>query len=175
MIAQSPNVSLNDDLYHPAYEKIWEIMKSCRFGMLTTVDSNGSLHSRPMTTVQKGFAGTIWFFAPTDSDAARTVKENEQACVAYANTDKADFVCLSGTASIVMEKSIKEKLWNPMVQAWFPLGPLASDVALIKMDAHHAEYWDSESNKLLQLYSMAAAYVTGTRPKGLGEHQSIKL
>jgi general stress protein 26 len=164
-----------DDIYHPAYEKVWEIMKGCRFGMLTTVDSGGSLHAKPMTTVQKEFSGTIWFFAPTNSEAVSAIEESEQVCVAYANSHKAGFVCLSGTASIVMNKAIKDKLWGPMVQAWFPLGPFASDVALIKVDAHRAEYWDSTSNKLQQLYSMAVAYVSGTTPKGMGEHRAVEL
>jgi general stress protein 26 len=156
-------------------EKLWDIIKSCRFAMLTTIEKDGSLRARPMTTVQKEFGGTLWFFAPADSDAIQAVEANEQVCVAYANADKADFVSLSGEASVVMETAIKEKLWSPMVQAWFPQGPASSEVALIKVDAANAEYWDSKSNKLVQLYSMAAAYVQGTTPKNIGDHRQLKL
>src|SRR5712671_2755630 len=120
--------------FDASHDKLWEIIKGCRYGMLTTIEEDGSLRARPMTTVQKQFGGTLWLFAPTHCDAARAVEANEQVCVAYANASKADFMCLSGTASIVTHTAIKEKLWTPMVQAWFPQGPASHDVALIKID-----------------------------------------
>lgn len=157
-----------------SYDKLWHIIKGCRFGMLTTLE-DGMLRSRPMTTVQKEFGGTIWFFVPTDSDAAHAIARNEQVCVAYANVDKADFVSLSGTASIITHTGIKEKFWSAMVQAWFPQGAASDDVSMIKMDVSCADYWDSVSNKFVQHYSMASAYVRGSTPKHIGEHRSLKM
>jgi general stress protein 26 len=173
MASQFPRAS-NTHSLTDAYDKLWEIIKDCRFGMLTTVEADGSLRARPMTTVQKEFSGTLWFFSPAESDATRAIEENEHVCVAYANTDKADFVSLTGSASFVMDKSVKEKLWNPMVQAWFPQGPSSPDVILIKVDANRGEYWDSKSNRLVQLFSLAAAYVKGATPD-MGEHRKLNL
>jgi len=170
----SPN-SLEHDSFDPGYEKLWKIIQNCRFAMLTTIERDGSLRSRPMTTIQKDFGGTLWFFAPTESDAAMAVAVNESVSVAYANVDKADFVSIAGTASVVTNIAIKEKLWNPMVEAWFPQGPTSPDVALIKVDASRAEYWDSRSNKLVQLFAIATAYVKGTTPKNIGEHREVRV
>jgi general stress protein 26 len=170
MASQYPRTS-NTQSLTDAYAKLWEIIKDSRFGMLTTVEADGSLRARPMTTVQKEFSGTLWFFSPTDSDATRAVEENEHVCVAYANTDKTE---LTGSASLVMDKSVKEKLWNPMVQAWFPQGANSPDVILIKVDANRGEYWDSKSNRLVQLFSLASAFVKGTTPD-MGEHRKFNL
>jgi general stress protein 26 len=46
-----------------------------------------------------------------------------------------------------------------MVQAWFPQGPDADSVVLIRVRVDHAEYWDGEywdgqDNKLVQLISV---------------------
>jgi len=38
----------------------------------------------------------------------------------------------------------------------------------------HAEYWDVKESKPTQLFKMAAAAVTGERPK-LGEHKEVAL
>jgi general stress protein 26 len=158
-----------------SYDKLWEIVKDCRFAMLTTVEQDGTLRARPMTTVQKEFGGTLWFIAPAESDAVTAVAVNEQVNVAYADTDKADFVSVSGTASVVSNIAIKEKLWSPMAQAWFPQGPSSPDVVVLKIDATQAEYWDSKNNKLLRLFSMAGALARGTQPKDIGEHRAVKL
>jgi len=160
--------------FDESHAKLWEIIKSSRFAMLTTIE-DGALRARPMTTVQKDFGGTLWFFAPAHSAVAHAIESNEQVCVAYANADKADFVSMSGVASLVNHAAIKEKLWSPMVQAWFPQGASSQEVALIKVDITNAEYWDSIGNKLVHLYSMARAYVRGTTPKNISEHRQVKM
>ena len=158
-----------------SYERLWDLIKDSPVAMLITVEEDGSMRSRPMTTVQKEFSGRLWFFAPTMSDAVRAIEENASVCVAYANTADADFVSISGHASIVTDAAIKQKLWSPMVQAWFPEGAEASTVSLIKVYADHAEYWDSVSNKIVQLFSMASAYLRGKTPKNIGEHHKVEF
>ena len=49
--------------------KLGELIKDIRVAMLTTVDNEGRLHSRPMATQQTEFDGTLWFF--TDSDSVK--------------------------------------------------------------------------------------------------------
>jgi general stress protein 26 len=166
------NAGYNFDADHA---QLWAIIKECRIAMLTTVEVGGLLRARPMTTVQKEFGGTLWFFSPTDSDAVHAVRENEQVCVAYANPDKADFVSLSGLGAVVTETAIKEVLWNSMVQTWFPQGPSSSEVAIIKIDVTRAEYWNSRSNNLVQLFAVAEAAVRGDTPKRVGEHREVRM
>jgi general stress protein 26 len=166
---------MRSEFVDQSYDRVWEIIKDCRFAMLMTVEADGSLRSRPMTTVQKEFSGRLWFFAPTHSDATHAVEQNSNVCVAYANASHADFVSISGEASIVTDAAIKERLWSPMLEAYFPHGAPSPEVSLIKVYATHAEYWDSKSSKLVQLFSMASAYLRGKPPRHLGEHHQVKM
>jgi general stress protein 26 len=157
-----------------AYEKLWTMIRECRFAMLTTTDESSELRGRPMTTLQKDFDGRIWFIAPTSSEPVRDIESNPNVSLAYSDTPDADFVSITGKASIEFDIEQKQKLWSPMVAAWFPQGPESNDVALIRVDANRADYWDSKSNRLVQLFSMAKALATGEKPK-MGEHGSLRL
>jgi general stress protein 26 len=156
-------------------EKLWAMIKDCRFAMLVTVEGDGALRSRPMTSVQKEFDGSLWFFASAQSPAVAAIAGHADVCLAYADADAADFVSISGTASVEHEIARKQALWNPIVQAWFPQGAESSDVVLIRVAANHAEYWDANSSKLVELYSLASALIKGTTPKHMGEHRHVAL
>jgi general stress protein 26 len=167
-------------------EKLWEIIKKTRFAIFVTREPREAgaplsqagdevLRSRPLTTIQKEFDGTLWFFVSRTSSVVAAVNRNPQVCLAYADTGDADFVTVSGAAAVVDDVAQKQSLWNSMVQAWFPAGPESPAVVLVKVAAESAEYWDSTSNKLVQLFGMARALVTGTQPKHMGEHHQVQL
>ena len=70
----------------------------------------------------------------------------------------------------------KKELWNPpAVQAWFPEGADSPQNVLLQVIPDHAEYWDSKSNKLVQLFTMAKALATGTPPRDIGEHRTVPI
>ena len=48
-------------------KKLRKLMKDIRTAMLTTTARDGSLRSRPMTTSEVEFDGTLWFIARTGS------------------------------------------------------------------------------------------------------------
>jgi hypothetical protein len=69
----------------------------------------------------------------------------------------------------------KKELWKPAVQAWFPEGAESPQNVLVKVVPDHAEYWDSKSNKLVQLFTMAKALATGSPPNDIGEHRTVAM
>jgi general stress protein 26 len=62
-----------------------------------------------------------------------------------------------------------------MASAWFPGGLDDPHLALINVDIHSAEYWDSASSKMTQLFAVAKGIFTGQRPADVGEHVTIKI
>ena len=66
-------------------------------------------------------------------------------------------------------------LWNPMLKPWFPDGLETPDIALLKITADHAEYWDTSSNTMLHLYGMAKAALTGESARGDAEHEELDI
>jgi general stress protein 26 len=161
---------MNDDTQ--ARQKLWAMISKARFAMFVTLDADRTLRGRPMTTIQDTFDGTLWFFARADSDVVRAVHTNPQVCLTYGNSNAADFVSVSGRATVVTDVTRKKELWNDAVQAWFPEGAESPTVALLDVEALSGEYWDSE-NQLVRLFSMARALSTSTTPKNMGEHEKV--
>lgn len=160
-------------------EHLWSLIKDIRFAMFTTTHGNGHLHSRPMTTQNKSINedNTLWFFMSRKSEPVADLdpKDGTSVNVAYADTDKDSYVSVSGTARVVEDRARAEQLWSKMAEAWFPGGPTDPDLALVRVDIVHADYWDVKENKLTQLFKMAKAAVTGNPPTGMGEHGSVRM
>ena len=158
-----------------AREKLWSMIKKYRFAMMTTREHDDALRSRPMTTIEREYDGSLWFFAKADSDAVVSVAAHPEICLSYSDSDNFDFVSVAGTAVVVVDVATKKELWKPAVQAWFPEGAESPLNVLLKVSADHAEYWDSKSNKLVQLFTLAKALATGKPPHDIGEHRNVPL
>ena len=112
---------------------------------------------------------------PQTWSVAKRMTVHDQIALSYSDSDNFDFVSVAGAATVVTEVAKKKELWKPAVQAWFPEGADSSQNVLIKVAPDHAEYWDSKSNRLVQLFTLAKALATGTPPNDMGEHRNVTL
>ena len=64
--------------------------------MLTTVDEDGTLRSRPMGTQEIEFDGDLWFFTADPSGKSAEVREHQQVNVSYADPGSTRYVSVSG-------------------------------------------------------------------------------
>lgn len=179
------STNVNNDGQHPndisetpeARERLWEMIKDIRFSMFTTRHSNGHLHARPMTTQNRsmGENASLWFFMALDSEPVADLMADPVVNVVYADTSADSYVSVSGNAAVVEDMAMKEKLWSKMAQAWFPAGHTDPNLALVQVKIQHANYWDVKESKVVQLFQMAKAAFTGSPPKSLGEHATIRM
>ena len=95
--------------------------------------------------------------------------------MSYADTDEDSYVCVSGTASVSEDTAKKRDLWSPMAEAWFPGGVDDPDLLLVRLDIEHADYWDVKQSKVVQLWRMATAAVTGKPPTDMAEHGHVDM
>ena len=160
-----------------ARAKLWDLIKDIRFAMFTTRHSNGHLHSRPMTTQNSKLDEdrSLWFFMLRKSEPVADLAGDSTVNVVYADPGEDSYVSVSGTAVVVEDMARKERLWSKMAQAWFPGGSTDPDLALVCVTISHANYWDVEESKVVQLYKMAKAAVTGKPPTNLGEQAEIRM
>lgn len=158
-------------------EHLWKMIKGIRFGMFTTRHGNGHLHSRPMTTQNKAIEAdeSLWFFMSKKGDPVDDLKSEPMVNVAYADPGSDTYVSVSGTAAMIEDAEKKKQLWNKMNEAWFPGGPTDPDVALVQVQIAHANYWDVKESKIVQLFEMAKAVVTGKPPTGMGQHGEVRM
>lgn len=160
-----------------ARTKLWELIKDIRFAMFTTRHTNGYLHSRPMTTQNRRIDEdtSLWFFMSRSNGPVDDVRNDASVNVVYADPGNDSYVSVSGNARVVEDAARKEQLWSKMNDAWFPLGPTDPDVALIEVKIVQAHYWDVDDSKIVQLFKMAAATVTGNPPTDMGEHAAVRM
>jgi general stress protein 26 len=161
----------------PARDKLWTMIKDIKFAMFTTRHGNGHLHARPMTTQNKKLDDddSLWFFMSKEDDAVADLRDDAMVGVIYANPSSDTYVSVSGTAAAVEDDAKKRELWTKLAEAWFPGGPADPKLALVQVKIIHAHYWDVKDSKLVQLYAMAKAAVSGQPPKHLGDHGEVRM
>lgn len=162
---------------HPR-ETLWEMIKDIRYAMITHVHLDGRLRACPMTTANREGMNedqNLYFLIAKDSMLGHCLAKPAQINVAYSNPEEDSYVSIAAFARLSDDMALKEKLFSPMAKSWFPEGPTDPNLTVLVARAEHAEYWDVKQNKIVQLFTMAKAAVTGEPPKDMGDHQEIRL
>jgi general stress protein 26 len=155
-------------------QKLGELIQDIDFAMLTTVDEDGTLRSRPMSTQKTPFNGTLWFFTEAASPKVDEIEQEREVNLGYADPKNQRYVSVSGRARLVRDDAKKRELWSPVYKIYFSSGPEDPNVALLKVDVQKAEYWVSGSNAVGRLIDFAKAMITGDDEQ-LGENEKLDL
>lgn len=148
-------------------------IKGIRIAMLTTIEPDGKLISRPMATQEIAFDGTLWFFTQTDTPKVEQAQRNQQVNVAYAKPDSDRFISVSGTAELVRDRQQIHDLWKPFLTAWFPKGENDPELALLKITVESAEIWEGPSNPVVRFVGLAKGAIMHQYDQG--KEQKIDL
>ena len=153
-------------------QKVRDIIKGTRIAMLTHVDEDGRLVSKPMATQEVDFDGTVRFIAERASDQGMDIQKNPNVNVAYSGNGA--WVSLSGTARIVNDTDKLRELWSSFTGSWLEGGPENPNNVLIEIDADTAEYWDTPGGQVATVLSLVKSKLTGKRYSG-GENDKVDL
>ena len=156
-------------------EKINDLVKGIKVAMLTTIDTDGSLRSRPLYTQEAEIDGDLWFFVDGDSAKGEEIARDSRVNVSYAEPKDQRYVSLSGTAEMLHDRAKIKELWSPVAKGWYPGGPEDPRIALLRVKVEKAEYWDSPSGKMVQLAGFLKAVITGERLEYAGENEKVEL
>ncbi len=159
---------------NPDIKKLAGLMKGIKFAMLTTVEEDGSLHSRPMTTQEVEFDGDLWFFTRADSPKVWEAGHHRQVNVSFAESEKNTFISASGVATLIRDRGKMEELWKAPYKIFFPQGLEDPEIALLKVTVEKAEYWDSSPTAIGRAFDFARAYLAKD-PGKLGEHAKVAV
>lgn len=127
--------------------KFWEALKSDRTLMLG-LDGVEDGHARPMTAQVEGEAGPIWFFTARDNVLVKHLKHGQRAIAAFSAKDHELFASIKGSLHLDNNPAVIDRLWNAFVAAWYQGGKDDPKLALLRLDAEHAEIWLNESSML---------------------------
>jgi general stress protein 26 len=156
-----------------ALRQIYAKIEGIKYAMITSIGQDGLLRSRPMATTEAERNGELWFFVYDGSDKANEIARNSQVNLSYTDANSMH-VSISGIARIAQDRQRMERLWNPLFRSWFPKGLDEPGIALLCVTIEEAEFWDTTSSKVAQLFQMAKSILTGSQANP-GEHKEIKL
>jgi len=156
-------------------EKLIEMVKDSRTCMLITNEKTAeNLSGRPMSISKIDDDGTIWFFTKESSYKVDEIEESKKVSIAITNESSNNYLMIHGSATLVKDKTKMKELWSSLLKAWFPLGLEDPDMILIKVTPYEVNYWDGSSSKMVVLFNMLKAIVTGKEFEQ-GEHGKINL
>jgi general stress protein 26 len=151
-----------------------ELIQDIKVAMMTTVDEDGSLRSRPMWTQNRKFDGQLWFFTREHSAKVDEVEHDHHVSLSYAEPSKSRFVSVSGRCQLVTDKEKAAQLWDPTLKAWFPEGLEDPELSLLCITVEKAEYWDTPNSRMVQLIGFVKATLTGEAYKP-GDNQKVDV
>ncbi len=159
-----------------SFARLGELIKDINIAMLSTVADDGTIRSRPMGTQQIDLLdGALWFFTSSESPKTEEIVHRKQVNLSYASIEHQRYVSVSGQAHLVRDRAKAKELWKPAAKIWFPDGVDDPTLVLLRVDVVAAEYWDSPSSKMIQLYGMAKYAFTGKKSSELGENIHLDL
>ncbi|AEO42639.1 pyridoxamine 5'-phosphate oxidase family protein [Xanthomonas perforans] len=129
-------------------EKFWKALKSDRTVMLG-LDGVEDGHARPMTAQIEGDSGgPIWFFTSKDNALIAMLGQGRRVIGAFSSKGHDLFASISGSLREDTDPAMVDRLWNPYVAAWYEGGKTDPNLALLRLDADHAQIWLNESSLL---------------------------
>ena len=165
----------HDHMAHDGAGKLYDLVKDIKVAMMTSVEADGSLHSRPMYNQKADEHGDIWFFTRAKTPKVSELRNDAQVNLAYSDPSSQNYVSVSGTAEIITDTAKIKDMWSEGLRTWFPKGPDDPDIALLRIHPSGGEYWDGASQTVLQLYGYAKARLTGKPPTELADNKKVSL
>jgi len=157
-------------------KKLAKLIDGIKIAMMTTLDENGRMHSRPMVTQQIEFDGDLWFLTGANSHKVTELNKTHQVHLDYVSIEDGRFVSISGQGQIISDRKKAEELWSPIYRAWFPKGLDDPNLVCLKVEIEEAEYWDTASNAMVYLIGIGKALLQGEPYQASEkEHKKINL
>lgn len=156
----------NDDM-----DKLASLIDDAGTAMLTTIDDDGKMSSRPMMPLQMDANGSLWFF--TKRDATDKEAGHNQLNLTFSDDGDGTFISLSGSSKLLRNEAKIKELWSPMVRPWFPDGEDDPSLALLRVDVEGGEYWNSSSSSMVRFATHVISVIAG-REIGIGENKTVR-
>jgi general stress protein 26 len=112
-----------------------EILHQSRVVQLLTYDELDNRVARWMTMYRRESSpeNEFWFATSAYSRKIAHIEKNPQVVLVALHPDQRKELLFEGKAEIVNDKSIKEELWVPSWDMFFPRGVESQDLVLLKI------------------------------------------
>jgi general stress protein 26 len=156
----------------PGLERLAELIADAEVGMLTTEDSDGTLRSRPLMTLEMDEQGRLWFFTELSTRKVGEMDQHRKVNLSYADVARQSFVSVCGRVRLLRDPDKARALWTQRVKPWFPSGLDDPDLGLLEVTVEEAEYWDVPASRMQRLFGLTGA--GSGEPGQPGEHGEVR-
>ena len=108
--------------------------------MITTVDHNGGLSSRPMLVEELDEEGNLWLFTLANSLLMEEIRKIPVVNLTFTS-GKNKFLSARAIGYEDFDKEKLTELWDPSLKRWFKEGLATPEITLLKLDMQEVEYW----------------------------------
>ena len=142
---------------------LYDLLKDFDTAMVVTRGSDGVMHARPMGVAELTAGGDAFFVTKVNSPKAMQIQVDPAVTLSFQSARQ--FASVSGTATVVRDPALVERLWKESWKVWFPQGKTDPEIAMIQFDAKEGEYWDAAGVQGLKfVFDAVKAYATGLTP-----------
>lgn len=142
-----------------AKKKFREMVDDIKIAMFATHLSKKPFDVAPMYTKKVDESGKLWFLSSKNSDHNHNILQDAACQLLYAG-GSSNFLSVFGTAEVIDDRDTIESLYSKMDNAYFD-GADDPQIRAIKFSPQEAAYWSADGNKLVSLFKMGVAAVTG--------------
>lgn len=121
-------------------ETLRNIVNDVEVVMLSSIDHEGRIVSRPMQTQELEFDGDLWFITKKDTDKYEEVQVNPNVNISVVGKS---YASISGKAYFINDRSRIKKYWNKFYEEMFEADYHDPDLIMVKVELETAEYWDT--------------------------------
>ena len=119
--------------------------------------------------------GRIYFATSLDSPKIVEIESDPNVVVTFQYGSQ--FASLAGSARILREQGLIERLWSETWRVWFPEGQSDPNLCLITVDSEVGEDWDKAGLQGLKyVFESVKAIAKGTSPPAdAKQHAKVSL
>ena len=151
------------------FHRFVQPIRDIEVALLTSVDREGHLHSRPVQTLGIGRERTVWFFTDLRSEKAFELARDVRLALGYADPRSRSYVALAGAGRLLRDSTKARELWTIDQRAYYPGGLEDEHLVLLRVQVERAEYWRA-SGRGAHLLAALKARFTGTPVGIVGEN-----
>lgn len=117
-------------------------MKNLDICMMSTMNSNKELHTRPMSNNKDvKYNGESFFFTMEDTRKVSDIKKHANVTLSFIG-EEGLYIIVSGKARIIKSLPMLEEHWVPSLEQWFKDGIDTKGLTLLAVKAEAIKYWD---------------------------------
>jgi general stress protein 26 len=135
----------------PELTRLGELIDAIEIAMLTTLEPDGRMRSRPLRTLQMDADGALWFITSISSAKIAELDAHRRITLSYCRPQRESYVSVSGVTQILRDAAQARALWNLSLLPWVPDGVEDPELVLLKVTVEEAQYWDAHRGELRAL------------------------